>query len=140
MTEKVMHLSGHDSEEYVFMVEDGMFKFNPQYKHVGQVSDGYHTFDELYAHRYALWFKLCELLYDNSSYPSPVIKAKRNYDGTYHEGYFILAYIDPQNRKQLSYHLPMEYWDKAYFAKGYETYPDFDGHTSNDVLERLGAL
>lgn len=107
---------------------------------VGSISDGYHTFNELYEHRYALWFKMCEMIYDNSFYPSPIVKAKRNHDGTYYEGYFILGYTDPTTKAQMSYHLPMVYWEKAYFAKEFDLYPDYDGHTSADVLKRIAEL
>lgn len=110
-------------------------KFSP-----GDISDGYHTFNELYEHRYVLWLKLCELIYGNSGYPNPTLRAKRNHDGSSYEGYFILGYKDPETHEQISYHLPMKYWDKAYFAVDHDIYPDFDGHTSADVLKRLGEL
>lgn len=107
------------------------------------ISDGYHTFGELYEHRYALWFKLCEIMCRYGKVigePEGIIKAKRNNDGSVYDGYFLLGYIDPESRKQLSYHLPMTFWDKAYFANEFDIFPNFDGHTSADVLERIKNL
>ena len=42
--------------------------------------------------------------------------------------------------EQSTYHLPMDRWDKTSFAKERETAPAFDGHNSNDVLQRLGNI
>jgi hypothetical protein len=106
------------------------------------ISDGYHTFGELYEHRCALWFKLCEMLYDidnDRGEIQKVWKTKIHSDGSAYEGWFLLGY-EEEKGKQITYHLPMEYWDKCYFAIELAQAPEFDGHTSADVLERLKAL
>ncbi len=41
----------------------------------------------------------------------------------------------------MTYHLPMSKWDEcADFAMELPQAPDFDGHTSQDVLDRLTTL
>lgn len=40
----------------------------------------------------------------------------------------------------ISYHLPLSKWDECAFANEFEKAPEWDGHTSNDVLERLKQL
>lgn len=100
---------------------------------MGQISDGYHTFDELYEHRYQLWITLCRVVKPTLQ----VFKTKKHSDGTMYDGWFLLMML--RNNKQLSYHLPMRLWDECDFSER-ESAPDYDGHTSADVLERLKDL
>jgi len=132
-----------DKTSYIESIQRNIDRARAWSYPVGQLSDGYHTFDELYAHRYILWVKLCEMMYitdKTTGDPNSLIKAKKNHDGTEYVGYFILGYTDPTSKKQISYHLPMKYWDMCYFSKEYDIYPDYDGHTSTDVLTRLSQL
>lgn len=102
------------------------------------VSDGYHTMHELYQHRMALnialfhaWY---ELSVDNVRYPYQVMKSKLHYDGTMFEGYFIVMAITPQG--QVSYHYNLKHWDLFRIPEVDRT-PQYDGHGSNEVMERL---
>ena len=105
--------------------------------------DGYHTFEELYDHRITLFIALCVLLrrQENaigsiSDHPF-VWRSKLHSDGTSFEGWFILG-IGQEN--QITYHLPLSRWDETDFAETLPNAPEFDGHTSEDVLERLKNL
>ncbi len=78
-----------------------------------KISDGYHTFKELYEHRIALFISLCSQL--NSAAEElgkerVVWKSKIHSDGTSWEGWFMLG-IFKEKGKQISYHLPNDYWD-----------------------------
>lgn len=106
-------------------------------KDKGGISDGYHTFDELYDHRIMNFIVACRSLAVDEY--APVWKSKYHSDGTTWEGWFIMG-INDQPGEQISYHLPMKYWDMTKFVKEYETAPPFDGHTSADVLARLKKL
>lgn len=113
---------------------------------VGKISDGYHTIDELYDHRCILWIKLCKFYnYASSEFPEVdgyVWKSKKHSDGTEYEGWFLLGLIDrtaEEGKQQLTYHLQMKYWDLCDFHV-LDKAPEFDGHTSADVLERLKNL
>lgn len=107
----------------------------------GQVSDGYHTFDELYEHRVTLYITLCKILskiMDNTSEGLPwcyVWRSKKHSDGSEWPGWFILG-IDKFS-SQITYHLPLGKWNETNFADTLNEAPEYDGHTSEDVLERL---
>ncbi len=49
--------------------------------------------------------------------------------------------INIEKGRQITYHLPASKWDETNFCTLMEDkYFVFDGHTSNDVLERLKKL
>lgn len=114
----------------------------------GKLSDGYHTFDELYDHRITLFVALCRL-YDAKESQSVwkttegpkfyVWRSRLHSDGTGYPGWFVLG-IMPEDGKQITYHLPDERWAETDFARTLEQSPEFDGHTPADVLERLKKL
>jgi len=105
--------------------------------HIGQVSDGYHTFDELYEHRCLLF---CLYLSTCIEWGVPW-KSRLHPDGSKFDGWFI-AGINlgryPAKASVISYHLPDRLWDVCP-AYAIERAPAFDGHTSQDVLERITA-
>lgn len=98
--------------------------------------DGYHTFDELYEHRFALYIALCKLLQEDLI---PVWRSKLHSDGTSFDGWFILG-IGKIRGKQITYHLPLSKWEETNFAETRKKAPTFDGHTSDDVLVRIKRL
>lgn len=106
--------------------------------------DGYHTFNELYDHRIALFIALCNLMTrTETNYTQPnkglsCWKSKLHSDGTNWEGWFI-AGINTESGKQLSYHLPIDKWEEL---ESYERdrAPKWDGHTPEDVIKRLSEL
>ena len=96
-----------------------------------EISDGYHTFGELYEHRIELWIAFCKRNHDNSW------RSKRHSDGSEMPGWFVLGY-GVQEGKQMTYHLPMKYWKRLDgVIKRYSKAPKWDGHTAADVIERL---
>jgi hypothetical protein len=99
---------------------------------VHKLGDGHHTFEELYEHRFWLWIRLCDS-YGNSW------KSKRHSDGSMFNGMFILG-LEKEKGKQLTYHLPLEYWDECDFAETLDFAYEWDEHTPKDVLERLKKL
>lgn len=106
----------------------------------GNISDGYHTFNELYAHRFALWIAVCRLVQRDPQYQyREAWRCKFNSDGSSYPGMFLLA-MTTEDGKQLSYHLPLSKWEECDFAFTYDKPQPFDGHTSEDVIERLGKL
>lgn len=109
-----------------------------------QVSDGYHTMDELYEHRIALWIALCKTI-EEKTLAAPneplyrVWRSKLHDDGSEYEGWFILG-IGKEKGKIMTYHLPNIKWEETNFAETLDKAPEYDGHTSGDVLERLKNL
>lgn len=113
-----------------------------------EVSDGYHTFGELYEHRIALFITLCRVareVYnvfggkDVSQRILPIWRSKLHHDGTSYDGWFVMG-IGDEKGEQITYHLPVAKWEETGFAETRGKSPEFDGHTSKDVLERLRTL
>lgn len=109
---------------------------------LADVSDGYHTIAELYEHRITLYIALCHCRQDALNIEGnvgDVWRSKLHSDGTSFEGWFILG-IGKEQGQQITYHLPLSRWDETNFAKTLDRAPEWDGHTSADVLERLKDL
>lgn len=104
---------------------------------INQVSDGYHTFGELYEHRISLFIALCRIW--SLEMGGPVWKSRTHHDGTSYDGWFIMG-IGKEKGKQISYHLPVSKWDECNYCEELGNAPEWDGHTSSDVLERLKLL
>lgn len=100
----------------------------------GNVSDGYHSFDELYDHRCLLFLAFQALSHRNRGAHSTAWKSRKHHDGSAFDGWFI-AGMELANG-QVSYHIPEKYWDLCHGWE-LETAPKWDGHTSQDVVERL---
>ena len=98
-----------------------------------EVSDGYHTMSELYDHRRALSAALFNLRGFHSW------KSKLHNDGTMFEGYFVVGTYTNDHKKLITYHYALEYWDQ-FKVMELTTAPPYDGHTSQDVIERLLEL
>jgi len=96
--------------------------------------DGYHTFDELYAHRVELFITLCRNIKKTKSW-----KSKKHSDGTQWKDWFIMG-IETAPGRQITYHIPIAKWKETNFVISMPRAPKFDGHTSNDVLKRLKNL
>lgn len=106
------------------------------------ISDGYHTFEELYDHRIFLFRALGNLaiMAANSvgmeNNENNVWKSKLHHDGTSYDGWFIVGFHTKPGF-QVSYHIPMKYWDYFDLFVERERAPEWDGHTPADVVERL---
>jgi len=111
---------------------------------MGKIHDGYHSFDELYEHRIANFIQICSSFNAGEAIltagnESSVWKSKAHSDGSVWDGWFILG-IFKEKGKQITHHLPMSKWEECEFAETLERAPEWDGHTSADVLERLKSL
>jgi hypothetical protein len=95
------------------------------------VSDGYHTFGELYAHRRALTAALCNAL-PFSSWRS---KAHHPDGEPVFDGYFIVGIDLPTGT--VTYHYKLKHWDDFSGAKILDHAPEWDGATPDDSVKRL---
>lgn len=105
------------------------------------ISDGYHTFGELYNHRIALYILLAKTLSSVlAAYRKHAVwRSKKHSDGSELDGWFVLG-IYKNEGEQITYHLPISEWDKCEFAETLELAPEWDGHTGDDVLVRLNDM
>lgn len=104
---------------------------------LSNVSDGYHTFAELYEFRMLYNALAFNCLY-NADFGVEVYKSKKHFDGEecFGGGWFIVVAI-LKNGKQISNHYRNEYWDLFKIPSYEKSKYEFDGHTSQDVIERL---
>lgn len=107
----------------------------------GKISDGYHTFDELYEHRIVLWIALCRQIGSDPRYRfgRDVWRSRLHSDGSSFDGWFVLG-MGGAPGVQMTYHLPLSRWDECQFATEIARAHPFDGHTSADVLRRISEL
>ncbi|MEX3713405.1 hypothetical protein ABFV99_13455 [Cytobacillus horneckiae] len=105
-----------------------MKKFEFKVEHKGQISDGYHTFDELYYHRMMLFAALCKA-HKNQGW-----KSWKHDDGSMFDDYFIVG-IDTKEGN-FTYHYHKDHWD-LFEVKELKTAPAWDGHTSEHVTRLL---
>ena len=128
----------------------------------GHISDGYHTFDELYEFRklynaalFNEWGK-GEYVYGIALTERPdqvevlnepllrvqydVHKSWRHHDGElcFGGGWFIVVAMLPTG--QISNHYKAEDWDLFKIPEAEKAKYPFDGHTSADVLQRLKSI
>lgn len=99
---------------------------------IGELSDGYHTFNSLYRQRLYLFAALV------NTYHLRAWKTKRHDDGElcFDGDWFLVGIETPEG--QYTYHYQNEYWD-LFKCKEIEKAPKFDGHTDKDVT-RLMSL
>jgi hypothetical protein len=98
----------------------------------GSTSDGYHTFDELYHHR-AVLFSVIVAMFRGRSW-----KSLHHHDGTMYDGMFIVGIDTPAG--PATYHYDVEpYWD-MFPCRVLDRAPEWDGHTPDDAIERIGTL
>jgi hypothetical protein len=98
---------------------------------MNNVSDGYHTFGELYDHRNLLFLNLA-IANSAIAFKTWLNNKKEAWDG-----WFILG-INTEFG-QITYHLPEQFWVAAK-VKEIECNSDYDGHTSEDVCCRLSQF
>lgn len=113
-------------------------KINVADREVGNISDGYHTFNDLYDHRSILF---CSLLMSFKKFlpieSSGIFKTKIDDNGNTLPGWFI-AGCD-LGHGQITYHLPMRYWDTLSIPEIQRNHK-YDQHTSDMVLHRLSEF
>lgn len=119
----------------------------------GTISDGYHTFNELYEFRkmynaalFNEWAKGNNEFIDHAKegFKNPpkysVHKSWKHFDGElcFGGGWFIVMAVLPTG--QISNHYEAKDWDLFKIPETEKAQFEFDGHTSADVLERLKNL
>lgn len=98
----------------------------------GDLSDGYHTFDELYHHRAVLFSVIV------SDHKDIAWKSKLHDDGTMYDDMFIVGVNTPHG--QATYHYNIDpYWD-IFDCVELPNAPAWDGHTPDEAIERIGSL
>lgn len=116
----------YSSQEYSRVKIDEEFDLKGKY----ELSDGYHTFDELYYHRMILFSIICNQNKEHAW------KSWLHADGTMYEDYFIVGITTHEG--DYTYHYHKDFWDKfkvLELERGHE----WDGHQPEDIW-RLESL
>ena len=72
------------------------------------------------------------------SFPNKAWKARKHHDGSMYDGMFIVGIETPEG--QATYHYDIDpYWD-MFNCKELERAPEWDGHTSEQAIERIASL
>lgn len=95
---------------------------------VKDISDGYHTFKELYYHRMILFSVILHNHKDKSW------KSWLHDDDTMFDDSFIVGIETPEG--QYTYHYKSEYWD-IFDVKALDRAPKYDGHKPSDITRLL---
>lgn len=136
-------------------IDDAPIHPNTSLENIKHLSDGYHTFEELYEFRkmynavlFNEWAKTnvaTHLLLSNP--PQIPFEAKYNVHKSWKHndgelcfggGWFIVSAMLPTGL--ISNHYKAEDWDLFQVPEVEKALYEFDGHTGADVLERLKAL
>lgn len=121
-------------------------KSNPDFKE-NEICDGYHTFNELYEFRkvynaalFNEWVNLCLGYGGANCDPYNVHKSWKHYDGElcFGGGWFIVSAMLPTGL--ISNHYKAEDWNLFKIPEVEKALFPFDGHTAQDVLQRLKEL
>ena len=98
--------------------------------------------DDKVEHIYALFIALCASIHYNRALwriPRLVWRSRCDTDGQSLGDSFMLGLFDKPG-KQIAYVLPMRLWEKTSFATLLDRSPEWDRHTSQDVIDRLYRL
>lgn len=129
------------------------FMFPPEeLLRLNELSDGYHTYDELYEFRkmynavlFNEWGKNPVYLAEDVEKKYPVVqydvhKSWKHFDGEecFGGGWFIVSAMLPDGL--ISNHYKAADWDLFQVPEVEKAKYEFDGHTGKDVLERLKKL
>lgn len=111
-------------------INHGIHMMEMQGVNTDGVSDGSHTFGELYYHRMALFNVIV------NQHKSESWKSRHHDGGDMFPGYFIVG-IDTLEGPY-TYHYEMKYWN-TFDVKELKSAPAHDGHTPDDI-HRLFSL
>lgn len=117
-----------DAEAVIYEIENILEKFPEK---IGEISDGYHTFNELYYHRMILFSIICNTFKDKSW------KSLQHNDGAMYDDYFIVGITTEEG--DYTYHYEQKYWD-MFNVKVIDKAPIWDGHKPSDITRLLTLL
>lgn len=96
-----------------------------------EISDTYHTFEELYDHRAKMFSIICRVFSDKAW------KSMLHHDGTMFDKMFIVGVTTPVG--QYTYHYNMEYWE-MFPVEVLDYAPVYDGHKPSDIGRLFSLL
>ncbi len=99
---------------------------------IGEVSDGCHTFNELYRHRAMMFSVIC------STHPNSAWKARKHQDGTMYSGMFLAGIHTPEG--QAAYYFDMDpYWN-LFRVPELRFAPELEDLKPEETLRRIRTI
>lgn len=138
-TQREERQDAHDKTSAVINETIGLAKAKGLLYNAKDISDGYHTFGELYEFRAVLNIKLFKTYAWHARTKGEIWRSKLHSDGSMFDEMFILGW-GTEPGKQVTFHYHLDKWDDCDFAETLDKAPEWDGHTPADVLERLRKL
>lgn len=99
-----------------------------------EISDGHHTFRELYRQRLIMFCTIC------NCFPNLSWKSRKHFDeenDPMFNGDFIAGINTPEGIA--TYHIKLEYWD-LFEIPEIDRAPKYDNYTLDDVMNRIFSL
>lgn len=100
-------------------------------KNKGEISDGSHTFNELYYHRMMLFAVICK------TYKDVAWKSWKHDDGSMYPDYFIVGLNTSEG--SYTYHYHKDHWD-MFDVEELEYAPKYDGHKPEDIGRLMSLI
>ena len=120
------------AHSYLVKAQDAIDAAKKYNDSVGSLSDGYHTFDELYNHRAMLFAALCLTTFKNCAWKSLLHNDPKE---PMYNGMFIVGIDTPFG--QASYHYDIDPYWAIFKVKELDRAPKFDGHTPAEAIDRI---
>ena len=120
------------AHSYLVKAQDAIDAAKKYNDSVGSLSDGYHTFDELYHHRAMLFTALCLTTFKNCAWKSLLHNDPKE---PMYNGMFIVGIDTPFG--QASYHYDIDPYWAIFKVKELDRAPKFDGHTPAEAIDRI---
>lgn len=136
--ESSIHPRNDRKEHIISVLKDSILFYYPEIKPKipkGEISDGYHTFDELYRYRMLYNAAFFNTLAKEGSIR--MCKSRKHSDGEKCFGsddWFVVMAILPTG--QISNHYESKYWDLFNIPERGIAF-EYDGHTPNEAADRI---
>ena len=101
------------------------------------ISDTHHNFGELYEHRIILYLTMLKHMQMSHEQVYNIVWSDTHHDGVKWDGWLLVTCTNASNGEQISYHIEEKYKPLLNSFKFVTRSPLWDGHTSEDVLDRL---
>ena len=99
---------------------------------IGDLSNRYHTFNELYHHRAILFSVIC------NNNKEIAWKSRSHHDGSMYSSMFIVGINTPKG--QATYHYDVNPYWRMFEVQELEFAPEWDGHTPDQAIDRIKSL
>ena len=100
--------------------------------HIGDISDTYHTFDELYHHRAILFLSLCLTEFHKYAWKSLLHELPED---KMYPGMFVVGITTPEG--EATYHYNIDPYWSMFDVKELPRAPKYDGHTPEEAINRI---